>query len=112
SHASSSPLPFIGYDAASLSTPSVRWKAGNWPFGGRFSGVWVLGQEEEQQREHAPGLAAVGGQAELSEHARHVLLHRPKAEHEGVGNPLVGAAAGHQLEHLALTRRESGQRVV
>ena len=54
----------------------------------------------------------VGRQAELREDARHVLLDRAQGDEEPLRDRLVRAALGHQLEHLALARRQLGERVV
>ncbi len=35
-----------------------------------------------------------------------------EADHEAIGDPLVRQALGHQLEHLALPRRQRAERVV
>jgi hypothetical protein len=68
--------------------------------------------EVEQDRQNAPRFAAAGRQSELAEDARDVLLHRPRRDDERLGDPRVGAAFGHQLENLALARRQVSQRVV
>src|SRR2546423_10327321 len=70
------------------------------------------GAEESQHCEYAPRLAAGGGQPELPEDARDVLLDRPDGDHELVGDPLVRAPGSHQLEHLALARGQPDERVV
>ena len=56
--------------------------------------------------EDAP--VVVGGcrQRELSEDARDVLLDSPLGDHEPLGDAVIRAALGHQLQHLALARRE------
>ena len=50
--------------------------------------------------------------AELGEDAGDVLLDRVRGDDELLGDALVRAALGHQLEHLALARREAVERVV
>src|SRR5918999_1638581 len=86
-------------------------KAGQPPM--RSTGFWcVSAAEEHQHREHAPRLAPGGRQPELAEDARDVFFDGPHRDHELVRDPLVGAARGHQLEHLALPRREGRQGIV
>jgi hypothetical protein len=53
-----------------------------------------------------------GGQAELAEDARHVLLDCAERDHHLVRDRLVRAALRHQLEHLALARGQILERVV
>src|SRR5690242_2386000 len=65
-----------------------------------------------EHREHAPVILLVRRQAELHEDARDVLLDRTKRDDEALGDRLVGAALRHQLEHLALARRELRHRVL
>ena len=52
------------------------------------------------------------GDVELGEDPGDVLLDRVLGDHERLGDAAVGPALGHQLEHLALARRELLQRVV
>ncbi len=52
------------------------------------------------------------GEVELEEDARDVLLDRAWRDEEPVGDRLVRAALGHELEHLALARRQERERVV
>ena len=52
------------------------------------------------------------GEVELDEDARHVLLDRAWRDEEPVGDRLVRAALGHELEHLALARSQERERVV
>ncbi len=57
--------------------------------------------------------SGAAGEPELPEDARHVLLDRPLGDHdETLGDALVRAALGHELEHLALARRQVGERIV
>ena len=57
-------------------------------------------------------ILGAGAHAELGEDARHVLLDGVRRDDEHLGDALVRAALGHQLEHLALARRQRVQRVV
>ena len=99
--------------ASTLAKAVGARKAGNWPF--RGPGFWCLALPRSAGR-GAPRAPAASrcrrGQAELAEDARDVLLDRAQRDDELVGDPLVGAALGHQLEHLALARGERGERVV
>ena len=54
----------------------------------------------------------VGGETKLPEDARHVLLDRAQRHHHLLGDRLVRAALRHQLEHLALARRQLRERIV
>ena len=65
-----------------------------------------------QHGEHAAVVLGAGGHAELGEDARDVLLDRVRRDDEHLGDALVRAPLGHQLEHLALARRELVERVV
>ena len=57
-------------------------------------------------------VAGVGRQAQLGEDARDVLLDCALGDEEPVADRLVRPALRHQLEHLALARRELGEWVV
>src|SRR4051794_6068360 len=108
---------FISAPVVRVTTPPSRavvpWGKGeNWRFPGSVFLPIASGTQEQQNREHAARLAARRREAELPEDARHVLLHRTQADHQRVGDPLVGAAGGHQLEHLALARSQGRERVV
>src|SRR5918999_449541 len=70
------------------------------------------GAQEQQHRQYAARFAAGGRQPELSEDARDVFLDRAQRDHQRVGDPLIRAARGHQLEHLALARRQLGEGIV
>src|SRR5215208_5648137 len=70
------------------------------------------GPQEHQHRQDAARLAARRGQPELVEDARRVLLDGARRDIEAVGDPLVRATCGHQLEHVALARGEGGDGVV
>src|SRR5205823_8550246 len=72
----------------------------------------VLRAEEGEYREHAAVVVAADAQAELVEDARDVLLHGPFGDHQALRNPLLRAALGHQLEHLALARGHACERGV
>ena len=52
------------------------------------------------------GCSSPGGQTELVEDARDVLLHGALGDVQPLADRLVRAALGDQLEHLALARRE------
>lgn len=57
----------------------------------------------------------VGGrrrEAELREDAGHVLLDRAFGDHEGLGDPDVGAAFGHEPGYFVLARGQHRERVV
>src|SRR6266545_7138314 len=69
------------------------------------AGSPALGPQEGEHGEHAAAVIALRAQAKLLEDARDVLLHRALGDHEALGDALVRAALGHQLEHLALTGR-------
>src|SRR6188472_1073854 len=71
-----------------------------------------LGAQEREDREHPAVVVGRGRQAELREDARHVLLHGAKGDEEALGDRLVRAALGHQLEYLPLARGELLERVV
>lgn len=51
------------------------------------------------------------GEVKLHEDAPHVFLDRPFGDIEPMGDAIVGAALRHEGEHLALPRRELGERV-
>src|SRR5204862_400202 len=102
--------PLRGETTFFTSFVKKRWARRAW--GGRVSGGFRSGAEEHQHREHASRLASAGGQPELPEDGRDVLLDRTQADHQLVRDALVGAAGGHQLEDLPLARRELGERVV
>src|SRR6188474_2482824 len=56
-------------------------------------------------REHSEDAAVVlgaGGQAELREDARHVLLDGPLGHDQALRDPGVRATLGHQAQHLSL----------
>ena len=52
------------------------------------------------------------GEVELEEDARDVLLGGAWRDEEPVGDRLVRATLGHELEHLALTRSQERERIV
>src|SRR4029450_7326030 len=74
--------------------------------------VRPLGVQECEDREHAPVIVGALGEPELAEDVRGVLLHRALCDHQAFSDPLVRAALGHQLEHLALARAQLQERVV
>ncbi len=63
----------------------------------------ISGLQVGEDRQDAPVIIGRGGQGKLAENARDVFLHGAFADHEVSGNRAVGAAFGHQPEHLALT---------
>src|SRR5438876_391889 len=69
--------------------------------GAAESAPW-LGTQVGENRQHAPVILGRGRQAELGEDARHVLLDRTQRDHHSLGDRLIRAALGHQLQHLAL----------
>src|SRR5689334_23701167 len=79
---------------------------------GSRGGACASAAKEHEHREHASRLAARRRQTELPEDGRDVLLHRAQGDLEPVCDPLVRAAAGHQLEHLSLPRGETRNRIV
>ncbi len=52
-----------------------------------------------------------GRQAELAEDVPDVLLHGPLRDHQNPGDRAVGAALGHQGQHIALPGREGAEPV-
>ena len=56
-------------------------------------------------------IVVVGRQVELGQDVPDVLADRRFRDDEGAGDGGVGAALGHQREHLALARAESFERV-
>ena len=68
--------------------------------------------EVAQHGQHAPVRLVGGRQAELEEDVRHVLLDGALGDDERLGDQAVGAALGHQPEHLALARGERFERVL
>src|SRR5947207_10690128 len=97
--------PLAGRDLSNLALVIPLRKTADPSSLGRFTGVFGSGAKERQHREHPARLAARRRQAELAEDARDVLLDRAEGDHEPVGDPLVRASGGHQLEHLALAWR-------
>ena len=63
--------------------------------------------EECDHREHPPMILGGLGQPQLAQDAVHVLLDRALGDPETMGDPGVGAALSHQLEHLAFARAEA-----
>jgi diguanylate cyclase (GGDEF)-like protein len=59
-----------------------------------------------EHREDAAMIAARGGEFELVEDPRDVLLDGAERDDEGFGDPAVGPALGDEPEHLELTRRQ------
>src|SRR5829696_2029392 len=74
---------------------------------------WPLSRPKvENHRQDAARLLSGGGNAQLVEDARHVLLSGAQGDHQPVGDPLIGCARCHQLEHFAFPRRQPSQRIV
>src|SRR5262245_57394336 len=71
----------------------------------------LLRVEEAEHRQHAAVILGRSRQPQLREDARYVLLDRTGRDEETLPDRLVRAALGHQLEHLALSRRERCERV-
>src|SRR5215469_2752765 len=65
-----------------------------------------------QDREHPPVVVVGWLQAKPKKDGRRVLGDGPLADHQPGGNGRVGAALGHQREHLLLARAERGQGAV
>src|SRR5688572_16211626 len=70
------------------------------------------GAEKREHGEHATVVVRARGQAELREDARHVLLDRPERDEHALGDRLIRASFRHELEHLALARREQVEWIV
>src|SRR5581483_6836925 len=68
--------------------------------------------EVREHRQHPPVVVRARRQPQLPEDARHVLLDGALGDDERVRDRLIRAPLRHQLEHLALARREVGDRVV
>ena len=68
----------------------------------RTRGRYAL--QEREHGEHPTVVVGAGRDPELVEDARDVLLHAALGDLQPLGDALVGAALGHQLEHLALAR--------
>src|SRR4051794_36865383 len=69
-----------------------------------------LRPEVRQHGEDPPVVVGAGREAELVEDVRDVLLHAAIRDLQPLGDALVGAALGHQLEHLTLTGGDLVQR--
>jgi hypothetical protein len=65
---------------------------------------------EREHGEHAPVILDGAAESELLEDVRDVLLDRARGDDERVGDRLVGAALGHQPEHLLLARAQHLER--
>src|SRR5262249_24510884 len=68
--------------------------------------IGVSGPQVLQDRKHAAMVLLVGREVELGEDARHVLLDRPRRDEHALGDRLVRPPLRHQLDHLALARRQ------
>src|SRR3954453_2004581 len=78
---------------------------------GSAAGVDSLGcgLEIGQHEEDAAIVVLVRRQSELREDRGDVLLHRPLADHQPLGDGLVGAPLRDELKHFALTRCHRGK---
>ena len=65
-----------------------------------------LNAQEREHGEHAAVVLGAAGDAELGEDARSRASRPRRGDDEHLGDAPVRAALGHQLEHLALARRE------
>src|SRR5437867_608409 len=76
-------------------------------------GVWLTPAFEKGKHGQDAAVVLRGcRQAKLLEDAGHVLLDGPGCDEHPLADCLVRATLGHQLEHLALARRELSERVV
>src|SRR5262249_57860242 len=87
-----------------------EWAAAHSPQLSRALGT--LGTQKSEHGEHATVVFRRGGQAQLPEDARYVLLDRALGHDESLRDRLVRPALGDQLQYLALARRECRDRVV
>src|SRR5215210_4815976 len=71
-----------------------------------------LPPEEGEHREHAAVILGGGGEPQLPEDAGDVLLYGTLRDDEALCDGVVRLSFGHQLEHLALARRQRVERVV
>src|SRR5215813_6887173 len=72
----------------------------------------ALRAQKGEHGENAPVVLGRRRQAELAEDVGHVLLDCSRRDEEQLADRLVRAALGHELEYLALARREPLNRVV
>src|SRR5207237_9521029 len=72
----------------------------------------ALPLEIRQDRQDAAVVLGAGRETELAEDAGDVLLDCALGHDHALGDRLVGAALGHQLEHLLLPRREARERIL
>src|SRR5690348_11251287 len=94
---------------------AARRYAGAWHFASGVSPTPRKGASGAQVAQNSQDAAVIlgrGRQLQLPEDARHVLLHGALGDHHLLGDRVVGAALGHQLEHLALARAELVERVL
>src|SRR6266545_700693 len=84
----------------------------------RSSGVFEYGYlyflrpQVLQHGQDAPVILGRRREPQLPEDARHVLLDRAERDHHSLRDCLVRAPLGHQLEYLALARRQVLERIV
>ena len=71
-----------------------------------------MGLQEREHGEDAPVVLAGLGKSQLGEDAVDVLLDGPLRHPQQSADACVGPAFRHQLEHLALARRQDVERVV
>ena len=114
-------MPWLGAGTRSASSPTrisrSTARASGRPAGRlrsstRSSGTSVRGVEPGQHREHAAVVVLARREAQLPEDAGHVLLDRAVGDHEPARDGRVRPALGHELEHLALARRQLVDRTV
>src|SRR3954470_22175967 len=79
---------------------------------GRLTPSNALRAQELENSEHAARILPCCRQSQLLEDLRDVLLDRAHRDDERVGDALVRAARGHELEYLPLSRGQPGDRVV
>ena len=80
-----------------LTTISGRWRPGVCGLG------WLLGVEEGDDGEDALVGVEGGGDSELAEDAVDVFFYRALGYEEGLGDPGVGLARGHQRKYLSFS---------
>ncbi len=65
----------------------------------------AIGLEQGQYCHHASVEVRLRLKTKADENMGHMLLYRSLAEKEGIGDPSIGLAFGHEGEDLCLTRR-------
>src|SRR5262249_16429465 len=74
--------------------------------GGGRGARGLRGAQVREHGEHPAVVVVAGREIELGEDARHVLLDCAQGHEQPLCDRLVGAPFGHQLQHLALARRQ------